>query len=203
MIGTRIYNIFDEKILCGLYIMRHQTTHRKTRKAHHNKTHAKTKPLVIAGMVFAVWCGHCKALKPEWKKLKNMLKSDHRVQLEQVEQSQENTKLVRLNNQYLSHSPQKIVANGYPTIFKIVDGKVEYYNGERDAIKMFNWITATFRKRGEGEHIGSAPHEATPNNHIQHLNTHTGGKRRTLRRRVGVEHNTTRKWFGSKWLSLW
>jgi thiol-disulfide isomerase/thioredoxin len=180
--------------------MRHKKTQRKPR-TRHNTTIAKTKPLVIAGMVFAVWCGHCKALEPEWKKLKNMLKSDRRVKLEQVEQSQENTKLVRLNNQYLSHSPQKIVANGYPTIFKIVDGKVEYYDGQRDAVKMFNWITETFRKGGEGETENAIPVEATPNNNTEHLNTHTGGKHRTLRRRVG--HNTTRKWFGSKWLSLW
>ena len=168
--------------------------HNKTHKSHHNKTHAKTKPLVIAGMVFAVWCGHCKALKPEWVKLKNMLKSDHRVHFEQVEQSQENTKLPRLNEQYLSHSPQKIVANGYPTIFKIVGGKVEYYNGQRDAVKMFNWITETFRKGGEVEPPVSAPNQAGSN-------TLTGGKRRTLRRHA--TQNKTRKWFGRKWLSLW
>ena len=183
--------------------MRHKNTQRKPR-TRHNKTTAKTKPLVIAGMVFAVWCGHCKALKPEWKKLKNMLKSDRRVKLEQVEQSQENTKLVRLNNQYLSHSPQKIKANGYPTIFKIVNGKLEYYDGERTAVKLFNWITSTFRKGGEGEIEVATPTHATDNyTNIVEPPVSTGGKRQTLRRRVGVEHNTTRKWFGSKWLSLW
>jgi hypothetical protein len=35
----------------------------------------------------------------------------------------------------------KIEANGYPTIFKLNGGNVSYYDGNRDATSMLNWIT--------------------------------------------------------------
>jgi ribosomal protein L27 len=58
-----------------------------------------------------------------------------------IEAAQTN-ELNELNKQ---HGANVAVQGGYPTIYKIVDGKVEYYNGERTAAKLVCW--ALHRKK--------------------------------------------------------
>jgi predicted sulfurtransferase len=46
-----------------------------------------------------------------------------------------------LNNTYLSNSNEKLIENGFPTIYKINGGKLEYYNGpDRMASSFEKWI---------------------------------------------------------------
>jgi len=35
---------------------------------------------------------------------------------------------------------EKIEVNGYPTMFKIQNGRPEYYGGNRTAAEMYNWV---------------------------------------------------------------
>jgi len=48
---------------------------------------------------------------------------------------------------------EKLVANGYPTIFKIQGGNLEYYQGERNAQELQQWF-----KGGDAQQ-GAAPSE--------------------------------------------
>ena len=50
---------------------------RKNKGVLKKQTRSKNKPSkkkIIIGKIYADWCGHCNMLKPEWEKMKNMIK---------------------------------------------------------------------------------------------------------------------------------
>jgi thiol-disulfide isomerase/thioredoxin len=109
---------------------------RKTRR-HTEKTHKK-KNVIVVGKVYANWCGHCQALKPEWKKMKQHISKkkgrNHFVFVE-IEESEIHSKLDKLNKDH----NVVVQASGFPTLFRIEGGKVEYYGGNRQSNQMSNW----------------------------------------------------------------
>jgi hypothetical protein len=89
---------------------------------------------IIIGKIYADWCGHCQSLKPEWKKMKKMIKSKSNIQIIEIGEHQTN-KIENLKNKF-----PHIQVNGYPTIFKIQPNKeIEYYTGNRLAFDMKKW----------------------------------------------------------------
>lgn len=94
---------------------------------------------ILIGKVYANWCGHCQSLKPEWLKMKKDLKSKMRKMgylIEFVEiKEQEQDKLAEFKKRFPNLS-----VNGYPTIFKSYGNGLEYYQGERTADEMSNWL---------------------------------------------------------------
>ena len=44
----------------------------------HTKKRHSAKPVII-GLIYANWCGHCQALKPEWNTFKKNLKMDKKL----------------------------------------------------------------------------------------------------------------------------
>lgn len=96
---------------------------------------------IIIGKVYADWCGHCEALKPKWEKLKEILPKG-RVQTIEIEES-ETEKRTEFEKKY----NKTINVNGYPTIFKIVNNKIEYYSGPREPEDMKRWILSTPNKK--------------------------------------------------------
>ena len=97
---------------------------------------------IIVGKVYADWCGHCQALKPKWEQLKQILPKG-RVQTVEIEES-ETDKL----SQFEKDHKKTISVNGYPTIFKIVNNKIEYYSGPREPEDMKRWVLSTPKKKG-------------------------------------------------------
>jgi thiol-disulfide isomerase/thioredoxin len=95
---------------------------------------------IIVGKIYAEWCGHCQRLEPEWKQMKEKLNENKNIEFVEIEE-QNLDKLDELNekNKERFHG-QKVTYEGFPTIFKIVDGNPTYYNGERDADKMYQWV---------------------------------------------------------------
>ena len=106
----------------------------KRGKTHKKRRTQKKEPKIIVGKIYATWCGHCKALKPEWKKMRKIVKGK-RVQVVDISEDQIDVKLSKLNEK---HGVQ-IVANGYPTLFKLVNGNVTYYEGSREAHTLAEW----------------------------------------------------------------
>ena len=97
---------------------------------------------VIVGKIYAEWCGACKALVPEWSKMEkiaNKHANKHTITVENIESDDMDAKLKKLNE---THGTNVSLQGGFPTIFKIVHDKVEYYNGERSSAKMLEWATA-------------------------------------------------------------
>ena len=112
---------------------------RKKYQIHGNtqKNHTKKKTIVV-GKVYAEWCGHCQMLKPEWKKMKNHIntkKGNVNVMFVEIEEKEMNNKLKRLEKKH----GVSVSANGYPTLFRINNGQVAYYNGNRTYEKMADW----------------------------------------------------------------
>lgn len=125
-------------------------------------------------VVHAVWCGHCQAMmeqknedgKTLWELIKE--KIGDKCQLNDYEESKNKEEIEKLKTE------KGLVVDGFPTIFKIINDKIEYYQGSRDADSIVNWVQGN---------------ESTKNEEI----IQKGGKRRRKKRTVKKSRNTW--WF--------
>ncbi len=86
---------------------------------------------------YANWCGHCKTLAPEWKKLIETIKApnDQRLAIVSVESAVINKDIEKIIEQ---SGLGKV--NGFPTIGLIKEKKFISYEGKRDASSMLKFI---------------------------------------------------------------
>ena len=97
-------------------------------------------PIVI-GKIYADWCGHCKDLEPIWDELKDKMEHDNRFIFIKIEDKEMKGGIEKVNNEYLQNSTQKLeLKGGFPTLFKIQNGQLEYYNKARDLPSLTNWL---------------------------------------------------------------
>lgn len=110
---------------------------RKTRRQRQTfKKRTKSSSLVAYGKIYADWCGHCVALKPEWAKLERVMMP---IRATNIESENKDHLVDAFNRKYNANLPKEV---GFPTIFKLskYGGKVEIYNGERNADSMIAWL---------------------------------------------------------------
>jgi len=80
-------------------------------------------------MFYAPWCGHCKAMKPDFSAAATALKGKSLLAGMDVDQSH-NTEVRTAYN-----------ISGFPTIYYFVEGKVKYtYTGEKDKDGIVKWM---------------------------------------------------------------
>lgn len=89
----------------------------------------------VVALIHANWCGHCQHMMPEWDKMSTQICG--RVDIRKIEQQEMGQKMPEL--QSLVKGGKQIEANGFPTVLKIVNGKLSYYTGDREASKMKAW----------------------------------------------------------------
>jgi len=114
-----------------------------------------TKNVLHVGKIFADWCGHCQSLQPEWDRMKDDMKlamgrSLKNVHIEFVEigDTPKNKAkgltvegmISKYNGKHLAKSAEKLKSDGYPTLFKVLNGKLQYYTGPRDSKSMHVWF---------------------------------------------------------------
>ena len=105
----------------------------------------KNKPVII-GLIYSKSCIHCIHLKPEWNEMKNQIKKKVKggkyKKPEYVEIEHGKIHLLNEFNQKKASemNGQQVIAEGYPTCFKVEFGIIEYYKGNREAKEMENWF---------------------------------------------------------------
>ncbi len=112
------------------------------------------KNVLRVGKIFADWCGHCQSLQPEWEKMKRDMKlglgrnlNNMHIEFIEIGDTQKNKAkgltvdgmIDKFNKTALGNSSEKLKNDGYPTLFKMYNGKLEYYTGARDAKSMYSW----------------------------------------------------------------
>ena len=106
--------------------------------------------IVVYGKLHSKMCGHCIALEPTWQKVDEHFKH-HNIKFPHsriiykevsVESSELGVGIAEVNNTYLSNSSTKMESPmGFPTIFRIYDGNLEYFNGNRDYNTLVRWVS--------------------------------------------------------------
>lgn len=110
-------------------------TKTKTKTKKRTNTQNANKNAIV--LVYADWCGHCNQMKPEWNEMKNRLGANiETIEIEDSDFDKE-MKIRELEDRKLKGEKLEIL--GYPTMFKIQNGRADYYGGNRTADAMTEW----------------------------------------------------------------
>jgi len=105
----------------------------KTQK-NHKKGH-----LVVYGKIYANWCGHCRAMEQDWKRLEKRMRP---LKCVNIESEEKDHKIAAFNKKHQTNLELK---GGFPTLFKLKKhgAPVEYYEGgERSEAALHAWLTS-------------------------------------------------------------
>jgi hypothetical protein len=104
-----------------------------------NKTRRVKYVPVTIGKIWAKWCPHCISLIPVWHKMKKLIGKNTKTAPTYMETEEADLNKIDEYNQTNPNGTFIDAARGYPTIYKIVGGKVEYYSGAREPKLMAAW----------------------------------------------------------------
>jgi hypothetical protein len=100
---------------------------------------------IVVGLIHADWCGHCQHLMPEWNAMKtDMLQNgfdENKIcQIEAADGDKQN-KIDSVNGMLdQTVENNRLVENGYPSIFKVDGNRIYYYSGNRTPAEMKQWF---------------------------------------------------------------
>lgn len=114
----------------------------------------KSSPIII-GKIWAKWCPHCISLIPAWNDMKKIIKRKTNFKPKYMET--EESELHKIDQYNESRSDGQFIdkSRGYPTIYKIRGGNIEYYSGERTPQAMADWMMSGVIKGGKSKKLKS------------------------------------------------
>lgn len=117
----------------------------KTIKNRYNKSGNNRKfkggSKTVVGKIYADWCGYCQMMQNDWEKLKTDLAKGGAFEFAEIEQKDEPDAVDNINKTHFEGTrTQLALQGGYPTVFKIKNGKLSYFNGERTYSAMKKWF---------------------------------------------------------------
>ena len=120
-----------------------KSNRRKAYKKRSRITKKKQGKPIIVGLIHANWCGHCQTLMPVWDQMVKLIKGNKIFHIVKIESSDadKDARMAHINSKLSASSP-KLEANGFPTIFKVKNGNLEYYNQEREVVAMRKWFSS-------------------------------------------------------------
>lgn len=131
------------------------------------ETLESSKNKLVFGKLYASWCGHCVRLAEIWPNIIDKINASRENLLElSIESENMESEIEKINGTILKDSPNKLaLQEGYPTIFKIENGKLSYYNGPREVDPMVAWCLASnrdkFRRRKINRRKSKRPRRKT------------------------------------------
>ena len=110
----------------------------KTKTKKRTNTQKENKNAIV--LVYADWCTYCRQMKPEWNEMKNRLGAN--IETIEIEDSDfdKDMKIRDIEDRKLNGEQLKIL--GYPTMFKIHNGRADYYGGNRTVDAMTEWANS-------------------------------------------------------------
>ena len=109
----------------------------KTQK-NHKKAHT-----VVFGKIYATWCGHCRAMEEDWKRLEKKMRP---LQCVNIESEEKDHKIAAFNKKYKTDLELK---GGFPTLFRLKNhgAPVDYYKGgDRSEAALHNWLLSSYEE---------------------------------------------------------
>jgi len=90
------------------------------------------------GKIYSDNCGYCVSMENDWNIMKpKVIKGG--VKVLEFETTHDSAKLEDFISELKKKHNQELKYSGVPTLFKIMGGKIEYYNGKRTADEMADW----------------------------------------------------------------
>jgi len=144
----------------------HKKGKKGNRRTKHNRQNYKKPRLVVYGKIYANWCGHCKSMEQDWKRLEKRMRPLKSVNIESEEKDH---KIAAFNKKHKTNLELK---GGFPTLFKLKNhgGAVEYYEGgERSEAALHAWLNEAGGS-SSSERGGSEPESMQNQNQNQNKN---------------------------------
>ena len=114
--------------------------HKKGKKGTKTQKNHKKGHLVVYGKIYATWCGHCRAMEQDWKRLEKKM---HPLKCVNIESEEKDHKIAAFNKKHKTNLELK---GGFPTLFKLKKhgAPVEYYEGgDRSELALHNWLKSS------------------------------------------------------------
>lgn len=111
----------------------------RTRKQRHfSGGESEDAKKIVAGKIYANWCGHCTQLAPIWKQLKEDSALTNLITFIDIEDAQLEPGRKEVKQTY----GVELISNGYPTIYRFETDKQTpiYYEGAREFAPLKKWL---------------------------------------------------------------
>lgn len=136
------------------------------------------------GKIYSDGCGYCIALKPIWKKMKDLIGNQSNVEYIELEANSVDYDSRKAEIERKFGLKQPISVSGYPTIFRIKNGEVKYFDKDRTAMKLKEFLL-------EGQKA-MKPHHRRPT-FVKFAKTGVSKKGKKMTRRMKANRRRTIK----------